>query len=81
MTQNTAIINEADNNQEVINRKIELATAGLHYFIHKHLTQNVLVTMAPVLMPFDVPMSIKFGPTNITNPVVFLSILSQLLET
>jgi hypothetical protein len=41
MTQNTAIINEVGNNQEVINRKIELVTAGLHYFIYKDLTQNV----------------------------------------
>ena len=41
MTQNTAIINELGNDQEVINRKIDLATTGLHSFIHRDLTQNM----------------------------------------
>ncbi|HKR57832.1 MAG TPA: hypothetical protein VJR67_03075 [Candidatus Nitrosopolaris sp.] len=41
MTQNTALKNELGNNQEVINRKIDLATTGLHSFVHKDLTQNM----------------------------------------
>jgi hypothetical protein len=41
MTQNTAITSKLDNNQEVINRKIDLATAGLHYFIYKDLSRKV----------------------------------------
>ncbi len=41
MTQNTAMINEFCSNVEIINRKIDLATAGLHHFISKFLTQDV----------------------------------------
>jgi hypothetical protein len=41
MTQNTTIINQLVNDREVIDRKIDLATAGLHHFISKPLTQDV----------------------------------------
>ena len=41
MTQSTAIINECGNNKEVINRKIDFATTGLHSFVHKDLTQKM----------------------------------------
>lgn len=41
MTQDTAIINQLGNNGEIINRKIDLATAGLQRFISKHLTQDI----------------------------------------
>ena len=40
MTQIRATINELGNNIEVINRKVDLVTAGLHRFISKYLTQD-----------------------------------------
>lgn len=41
MTQNTTIISQVGDNREIINRKIDLATAGLQHFISKHLTQDI----------------------------------------
>jgi hypothetical protein len=42
MTQNTATdYNRNCDYQTIMNRKIDLATAGLHSFIFKDITQNV----------------------------------------
>lgn len=47
MTQNTTIINQVDNDREIINRKIDLATAGLHHFISEHFT--IALAVKPII--------------------------------
>jgi hypothetical protein len=41
MTQKATIINQLGKNREITNRKIDLATAGLHHYIYEHLTQDI----------------------------------------
>jgi len=41
MKQTTTDSNRICENQDIVNRKIDLATAGLHSFICKDITQNV----------------------------------------
>jgi integrase len=56
MTQNTAIINQLSDNGEIINRKIDLATAGLQHFISKHLTQDISSQNALMLSEYILTM-------------------------
>jgi integrase/recombinase XerD len=64
MTQNAAIINDLGNNKEVINRKIDLATAGLHRFVSKHLTQDISSQNALTVSEYVLSMK---NETNISD--------------
>ena len=75
MTQSTAIINELGNNKEVINRKIDLATAGLHQFISKYLTQDVssenALTMSEYILTMKNEVNISDSYREMTIKVLY----------
>ena len=62
MTQTTTGTNR--NCQTIVNRKIDLATAGLHSFIYKDITQNVSPQNALSIVEYVLAMKIE---TNISD--------------
>lgn len=75
VTQSTAIINEPGNNKEVINRKIDLATAGLYRFISERLTQDVspqsALTMSEYILTMKNEINISDSYREMTIKVLY----------
>jgi hypothetical protein len=75
MTQNIGIIKELGNNREVINRKIDLATAGLHRFISKNLTQDIspqdALTVSEYILTMKNEINISDSYREITIKVLY----------
>lgn len=75
MTQNTAMINEFGSNGEIINRKIDLATAGLRHFISKYLIQDVspqnALTISEYILTMKNEINISDGYREITIKILY----------
>src|SRR5690242_393230 len=64
MAQTTSDSNLNCDYQTIVNRKIDLATAGLHYFIFKDITQNVSPENALNIVEYILAMKVE---TNISD--------------
>jgi hypothetical protein len=79
MTQTTNESNQNCNYQNILDRKIDLATAGLHHFIFKHITQKISPENALSIVEYILAMKVE---TNISDTyrsytIQTLSLLSR----
>jgi integrase len=79
MTQTTNESNQNCNYQNILDRKIDLATAGLHRFIFKHITQKISPENALSIVEYILAMKVE---TNISDTyrsytIQTLSLLSR----